>query len=80
LNGKVFESIAEAQAHLDAWVHEYNFERRHQGIGDVVPWERFRLAISAPAVPVEPIEEPSGAGLSNLASRDGAWRTLMSPW
>jgi hypothetical protein len=59
LNGKVFESIAEAQAHLDAWVHEYNFERRHQGIGAVVPWERFRLAISAPAEPVEPIEEPT---------------------
>ncbi len=44
LNGKVFESIADAQAQLDRWVHEYNYERRHQGIGDVVPWERFRLA------------------------------------
>jgi len=40
-------------------VHEYNFERRHQGIGDVVPWERFRLAVSEPAVPVEPREEPA---------------------
>ena len=53
LNGKVFESIADAQAQLDRWVHEYNHERRHQGIGDVVPWERFRLAAAEPAEPVE---------------------------
>jgi hypothetical protein len=59
LNGKVFDSIADAQAQLDRWVHEYNFERRHQGIGDVVPWERFRLAVSEPADPVEPVEEPT---------------------
>ena len=44
LNGRVFESIADAQEQLDRWVHSYNHERRHQGIGDVVPWERFRLA------------------------------------
>ncbi|MGB3734034.1 MAG: IS481 family transposase [Ilumatobacter sp.] len=59
LNGKVFESIADAQAKLDGWVTEYNHDRRHQGIGDVVPWERFRLAGSEPVVPVEPTEEPS---------------------
>ena len=44
LNGRVFDSIADAQEQLDRWVHSYNHERRHQGIGDVVPWERFRLA------------------------------------
>jgi transposase InsO family protein len=59
LNGRVFDSIADAQEQLDRWVHEYNFERRHQGIGDVVPWERFRLAVSEPADPVEPAEEPT---------------------
>ncbi len=53
-NGRVFDSIADAQEQLDRWVHEYNFERRHQGIGDVVPWERFRLAVSKPVEPVEP--------------------------
>ena len=58
LNGKVFESIADAQAQLDVWVHEYNYERRHQGIGDVVPWERFRLAAGEPVDPVEPVDEP----------------------
>jgi NAD-dependent DNA ligase len=58
-NGKVFESISDAQAQLDGWVHEYNHDRRHQGIGDVVPWERFRLAASEPAVPVVSTEEPT---------------------
>jgi transposase InsO family protein len=58
LNGKVFESIADAQAQLDAWVHEYNYERRHQGIGDVVPWERFRLAGRDGVEPTERVEEP----------------------
>ncbi len=59
LNGRVFESIADAQAQLDRWVHEYNFERRHQGIGDVVPWERFRLAQHEPVELVEPTDEPT---------------------
>jgi hypothetical protein len=59
LNSKVFDSIADAQAQLDRWVHHYNFERRHQGIGDVVPWERFRLAKNEPVEPVELVEEPT---------------------
>ncbi|MBP9054184.1 MAG: transposase, partial [Ilumatobacteraceae bacterium] len=58
LNGKVFESIADAQAQLDAWVHEYNHDRRHQGIGDVVPWERFRLAGRDGVEPVVRADEP----------------------
>jgi transposase InsO family protein len=58
LNGRVFDSIADAQAQLDRWVHSYNHERRHQGIGDVVPWERFRLAKADPVEPVEPVAEP----------------------
>jgi hypothetical protein len=59
LNGRVFESIADAQEQLDRWVHEYNHERRHQGIGDVVPWERFRLANNEPVEPVESVTEPT---------------------
>lgn len=49
LTGKVFDDIADAQAQLDAWVHSYNHDRPHQGIGMVAPWERFRLAGAAPA-------------------------------
>ena len=60
LSGKVFESISDAQAQLAAWVRHYNFERRHQGIGDVVPWERFRLvAEDSPAVAAEPAPVPA---------------------
>ena len=40
----MFDSVEDAQTQIDGWVRKYNFERRHQGIGDVVPWERFRLA------------------------------------
>jgi hypothetical protein len=50
LDGKVFASIDDAQAQLDAWVEHYNHDRPHQSLGMVAPWERFRLA----AGPVEP--------------------------
>jgi len=46
LNGKVFASIDDAQAQLDGWVREYNFERAHQSLGMAVPWDRFQLAQS----------------------------------
>ena len=44
LDGKVFASIADAQAQLDVWVRHYNHERPHQSIGGVPPIERFQLA------------------------------------
>jgi hypothetical protein len=59
LNGRVFDSIADAQQQLDRWVHHYNHERRHQGIGDVVASERFRLAQADPIEPVEAVQEPT---------------------
>ena len=57
LTGKVFASIDDAQTQVDSWVCHYNYRRRHQGIGDVVPWERFRLA-AEPAQPAA-LEDPS---------------------
>jgi transposase InsO family protein len=48
LTGKVFTSIEEAQAAVDAWVKHYNHERPHQSIGMVAPFERFRLAVGEP--------------------------------
>jgi transposase InsO family protein len=39
-----FDTIEETQAALDTWVDEYNTEREHQGIGDIVPARRFELA------------------------------------
>jgi Integrase core domain/Mu transposase, C-terminal domain len=39
-----FDTIEETQAALDIWVDEYNTQREHQGIGDIVPARRFELA------------------------------------
>ena len=44
LDGKVFASIDDAQAQLDAWAWQYNHERPHQSIGRLPPVERFKLA------------------------------------
>jgi hypothetical protein len=43
-NGYRFAAIAEAQAALDEWVHDYNHDRPHQSLGDRPPVERFALA------------------------------------
>lgn len=43
-NDRVFATIVEAQASLDAWVSHYNTERPHQSLGMASPVERFRLA------------------------------------
>jgi transposase InsO family protein len=60
LNGKVFTSIDDAQAALDAWVGEYNHRRPHQAIGKVPPFERFQLAQAQPG-PVETAQEDEPA-------------------
>jgi transposase InsO family protein len=44
LGGKVFDSIADAQAQLDVWVEHDNRVRPHQSLGIAVPWDRFELA------------------------------------
>ena len=41
---ETFDTIAEAQVGLDEWVRYYNYDRDHQGIGDVPPIRRFELA------------------------------------
>jgi transposase InsO family protein len=60
LAGRVFASLEEAQAALDAWVEHYNSERPHQGIGMVAPLRRFELAGETPP-PVVPLEEEAEA-------------------
>jgi transposase InsO family protein len=44
LGGRVFATVEEAQVAIDEWVEHYNTRRPHQGIGNVAPIERFRLA------------------------------------
>jgi transposase InsO family protein len=43
-----FATVAELQAALDGWVHEYNTERPHQSLGMRPPAERFALAAPGP--------------------------------
>lgn len=75
LTGKVFASIEEAQAALDAWVQHYNHERPHQSIGMVAPFERFRLARPGPATPepatVEPAPSPEADSVPAATRRVG---------
>jgi transposase InsO family protein len=60
LTGKTFDSIDDAQAQLDGWVRHYNHQRPHQALGGAVPYDRFRLAVQAPAPrpPTPPTEAP----------------------
>jgi hypothetical protein len=53
LEGKVFETLEEAQAALDTWVDEYNFDRPHQSLGNQPPSVRFAAPQRAePEVPL----------------------------
>jgi transposase InsO family protein len=66
LSGRVFASLEAAQAAIDAWVREYNFERPHQSLGMATPIERFRLADRKPvegyvAKPAQAEPPPGGA-------------------
>ena len=60
LDGKVFDSIVDAQAQLDTWVWHYNHERPHQSIGRVPPIERFQLA-ERREKPAQPFDEAKAA-------------------
>jgi transposase InsO family protein len=75
LNGKVFDSIEDAQAQLDVWVEHYNHRRPHQSLGMAVPWDRFRLARQEPpAKPVEVTADPAAMmppAATRLVSKDG---------
>ena len=78
LSGRVFASIEEAQAELDAWVCFYNRERPHQGIGMDFPQKRFDLRPLETLEPPRPKlkeEEPASLGpvprLSRRVSQKG---------
>lgn len=58
LGGQIFDSIASAQAALDAWVVDYNGQREHQSLGDRPPAERFALARREPLEPPAQSAEP----------------------
>jgi transposase InsO family protein len=72
LDGKVFVDLDHAQAAIDAWVQTYDHDRPHQGIGMVVPWERFRLADAEPfdAPALEPTDT-DGPSATRVVGRNG---------
>jgi Integrase core domain/Mu transposase, C-terminal domain len=73
LDGRVFASIGDAQAQLDAWVRHYNLERPHQSIGGLPPIERFRLAEprDKPAQPLAEASTTSGPVTTRRVSTKG---------
>jgi hypothetical protein len=73
LDDKIFETIEEAQAALDIWVHEYNHVREHQSLGDRPPIERFRLARRPP----EDLELPELSDLEDFASASNGAPSTM---
>lgn len=87
LTGKVFDSIEDAQAQLDVWVHSYNHDRPHQSLGGRPPIERFRLAAPAPQpvpetdaapAPVGPTRKVASKGTISFAGasyKAGTWLT-----
>lgn len=68
LEGRVFESLEEAQAALDLWVEEYNTVRPHQGIGMVPPIRRFELAVSEPFELIPGGDEPDEVPAAELVA------------
>jgi len=78
LNGKVFASLDDAQAQLDAWVWTYNHDRPHQSIGMAAPWERFRLAATAPVEVIADVEADPEAALVPSATRRVGRNGLIS--
>ena len=76
LDGKVFDTVADAQDQLNVWVRSYNEVREHQSIGNVPPIRRFELrTITAESPRREPVQaDPAGAmpaGATRRVSRQG---------
>jgi transposase InsO family protein len=66
---RVFKSLRAAQAELDEWVAHYNTQRPHQGIGMVVPAERFAQQARQDAGQTLPVVVSS---VQTTAERTGA--------
>ena len=75
LAGRVFGSLGQAQAELDAWVHSYNHHRPHQGIAMATPAQRFTSSVTQPGQtsPSRPVLRL--AGQPARAGHGGQWIT-----
>ena len=82
LTGRTFESKAAAQGELDAWVHQYNTLRPHQGIGMVTPITRFTSLgniIAAPTADISALAEVR-QGPDWVSRRVGANGVISIAW
>ena len=73
LTGHRFDSLAQAQQLLDAWVEDYNTQRPHQAIAMAVPARRFQRP-TATATPVPTIQprQPLTVGPTEVTRRVSA--------
>jgi transposase InsO family protein len=74
LTGRRFDSLAQAQQLLDAWVTDYNLRRPHQAIAMQVPAQRFRppTAATPTPVPAVPSRQPLTVGPTEVTRRVSA--------
>jgi len=73
LTGRRFNSLAQAQQVLDAWVADYNTHRPHQAIAMQVPAKRFQLPTTAATpVPAIPSRQPLTIGPIEVTRRVSA--------
>jgi len=71
LTGRRFDSLAQAQQVLDAWVTDYNTQRPHQAIAMQVPAKRFQQT-AATLVPVPHSRQPVTVGPTEITRRVSA--------
>jgi transposase InsO family protein len=73
LTGHRFDSLAQAQQLLDAWVTDYNLHRPHQAIAMQVPARRFQPPTAAAApVPAVQSRQPLTVGPTEITRRVSA--------
>jgi transposase InsO family protein len=66
---RVFASLPDAQAELDAWVGDYNHHRPHQALDMATPAQRFQRPMPATVTPLR---------ITNRADR--WWQAGSRPW
>ncbi len=79
LTGRTFDTMADAQAQLDGWVHEYNTVRPHQALNMDTPHDRFtvgtatapQLPPTTEAVPPAPMPVVDGQWIQRLVAGTG---------
>jgi hypothetical protein len=75
LTGRVFTTLAHAQAELDAWVASYNHDRPHQSLDMHTPAERFGTAPRR-----RPVDVPDRSGPEWVARKVSTVGVVCVSW